>query len=43
MREYEKPIIKDEEIALDDIIMISNQNILGEIIDDDGEVFPHGN
>ena len=43
MEKYEEPQIIASDLVLEDIIMISNENILGEILDEDGEVFPNGN
>lgn len=41
MKKYELPTIKEEEIVVEDIVMISGQPLLGEIDDEDGEVFPN--
>ncbi len=40
MKEYQKPKLDEEVIELEDVIAISNGNILGEI-GSEGEVFPH--
>lgn len=36
---YEAPKISEELIEIADVIAMSNQNVLGEIFDDDGERF----
>ena len=40
MKQYEGPTIKEEDIIIEDIVMISGHPLLGEIDDEDGEVFP---
>ena len=40
MKEYQKPQLNEEVIELEDVIAISNGNILGEI-GSEGEVFPN--
>ena len=40
MKEYQKPKLDEEVVILEDIIAVSNGNILGEI-GNEGEVFPH--
>ena len=42
MKEYQKPVLVEEITVLEDIIAISNGDILGEI-GTEGEVFPHEN
>lgn len=36
-KEYERPCISEELILLEDVIALSNNGVLGEIYEDDGE------